>query len=80
MLSTDNLTQPRKRPLQRATAPQNWSGAHMAIRISVWITILLIVLIVTMAGFARLAPIGSDLQQFGQSFFDWLDRVTPGEP
>ncbi len=50
----------------------------MAIRIAVWVTIILIVVVVTMAGFARLAPIGSDLQQFGQSFFDFLDRITPG--
>lgn len=50
----------------------------MAIRIAVWITIILIVLIVTMAAFARLAPIGSDLQQFGQGFFDTLDSITPG--
>ena len=50
----------------------------MAIRISVWLTIFLIVLIVTMAAFARLAPIDSDLQQFGQGFFETLDRITPG--
>ncbi len=49
----------------------------MAIRIAVWITIFLIVLIVTMAAFTRLAPLGSDLQEFGQGFFDFLDRITP---
>lgn len=51
----------------------------MGIRIAVWVTIAMIVVIVTMAGFARLAPIGSDLQQFGQSLFDFLDTITPGE-
>ncbi len=49
----------------------------MAVRIAVWITIFLIVVIVVMASFARLAPMGSDLQQFGQSLFDFLDRITP---
>lgn len=51
----------------------------MAIRIAVWATIFLIALVVTMAAFARLAPIGSDLQQFGQGFFNFLDSITPGE-
>jgi len=50
----------------------------MAIRVAVWLTISLIVVIVVMAAFARLAPIGSDLQQFGQGFFDFLDRIAPG--
>lgn len=54
-------------------------GVSMALRIAVWLTVILIVLIVVMAGFARLAPIGSDLQQFGQDFFDFLDRITPGD-
>lgn len=49
----------------------------MAIRIAVWMTIGLIIVVVTMAAFARLAPIGSDLQQFGQGFFNFLDRITP---
>lgn len=52
-------------------------GVYMAVRIAVWITIFLIVVIVVMASFARLAPMGSDLQQFGQSLFDFLDRITP---
>ena len=50
----------------------------MSIRIAVWVTIILLVIIVTMAAFARLAPIGSDLQEFGQGFLDFLDRITPG--
>ena len=78
MLSMYNLAKPRKSLLCRRFSTR--SGADMAIRISVWITIALIVLIVSMAALARLFPIGSDLQQVGQGFFDWLDRVTPGEP
>ena len=50
----------------------------MAIRIAVWVTIAFLVLIVLMAGFAELAPEGSDLQEFGESFFRFLDRNTPG--
>jgi hypothetical protein len=53
-------------------------GVPMVIRVAVWVTVVLIVFIVLMAGFARMAPIGSDLQQFGQGFFDFLDRITPG--
>lgn len=50
----------------------------MALRIAVGLTVILIIFIVVMAGLTRLAPMGSDLQQFGQSFFDFLDRITPG--
>ena len=50
----------------------------MAIRIAVWATISLLVVIVVMAGFAELAPEGSDLQDFGEGFFRFLDRITPG--
>jgi len=50
----------------------------MAIRIAVWVTITLLVIIVLMAGFAELAPEGSDLQDFGEGFFRFLDRLAPG--
>lgn len=50
----------------------------MAIRIAVWVTIAFLVIIVVMAGFAELAPEGSDLQDFGEGFFRWLDRIAPG--
>ena len=54
-------------------------GVSVALRIAVWVTVLIIIIIVVMAAFARLAPVGSDLQQFGQGFFDFLDRITPGD-
>ena len=50
----------------------------MAIRIAVWVTITLLVVIVLMAGFAELAPEDSDLQDFGEGFFRFLDRLAPG--
>jgi hypothetical protein len=50
----------------------------MAIRIAVWATVTFIVIIVLMAGFAELAPEGSGLQEFGEGFFRFLDRNTPG--
>ena len=51
----------------------------MTIRIAVWLTMALIVIIVVMAAFANLAPAGSELQKFGQSLFNFLDRITPGQ-
>ena len=50
----------------------------MAIRIAVWVTISLLVLIVVMAGLAEFAPEGSELQDFGAGFFRFLDRIAPG--
>ena len=50
----------------------------MAIRIAVWLAVILIVLIVVMAALAELAPAGSDLQELGRGFFRFLDRLTPG--
>jgi len=50
----------------------------VALRIAVALTIFLIVLVVTMAAITRLATPGSDLQEFGQGFFNLLDRATPG--
>ena len=51
----------------------------MVLRVAVWLTMVLIVIVVVMASFARLAPAGSELQEFGQSFFDFLGRITPGD-
>lgn len=50
----------------------------MALRIAVWLTIIFIIVVVIMATFAQLAPEGSSLQEFGQGFFDFLERITPG--
>ncbi len=50
----------------------------MLLRIAVGATIFLIVLIVAMASLVEFAPDGSDLQRLGQNFFDFVDRVTPG--
>lgn len=50
----------------------------MIIRVAVWVTITLIVLIVLMAAFVQMAPVGSDVHRIGQNFFDFLDRITPG--
>ena len=50
----------------------------MAIRVAVWLAVVLIVLIVVMAALAELAPAGSELQDMGKGFFRFLDRITPG--
>ena len=50
----------------------------MAIRIAVWVTVILIVLVVVMASFVEFAPETSDLHRIGENFFDFLDRITPG--
>ena len=51
----------------------------MAIRIAVWVTIFLIVLVVVMASFVEFAPQTSNLHRLGENFFDFLDRITPGD-
>ena len=51
----------------------------MAMRIAVGVTIFLIVLVVVMASLVEFAPEGSDLQQLGDNFFDFVDRITPGD-
>lgn len=50
----------------------------MVLRVAVGVTIFLIVLVVIMAAFVELAPEGSDLQRLGDNFFDFIDRITPG--
>ena len=50
----------------------------MAIRVAVWVTIFLIVVIVVMASLVEFAPETSNFHRLGQNFFDFVDRVTPG--
>jgi hypothetical protein len=50
----------------------------MAIRIAVGLTVFLIVLVVIMALFVEFAPEGSEVQRLGDNFFDFVDRITPG--
>lgn len=47
-------------------------------RIAVWVTIFLIITVVAMASFVEFAPEGSELQRLGDNFFDFVDRITPG--
>ena len=51
----------------------------MAIRVAVWVTIFLIVLVVIMASFVEFAPDTSNLHRLGENFFDFLNRITPGD-
>lgn len=50
----------------------------MGIRIAVGVTIFMIILVVLMASLVEFAPEASNLYRVGENFFDFLDRITPG--
>jgi hypothetical protein len=54
-------------------------GSKMAIRIAVWVTIFLIVIVVVMASLVKFTPDTSDLHRIGENFFEFLNRITPGD-